>query len=104
MVKIFDSLEEVYEDIIKLMENKQVNINLEENIAKLDFNINIEKIKEFNIVLEKKELTKDELINNLVNENKKFKIKVNNLEQRTNSLEERFNAFEKKHKQKKIRK
>jgi len=80
MVKIFDSLEEVYEDIIKLMENKQVNINLEENIAKLDFNINIEKIKEFNIVLEKKELTKDELINNLVNENKKFKIKVNNLE------------------------
>jgi len=59
---------------------KIFNINLEENIAKLDFNINIEKIKEFNIVLEKKELTKDELINNLVNENKKFKIKVNNLE------------------------
>ena len=94
--KIFDSLEEVYEDIIKLMENKQVNINLEENIAKLVFNINMEKIKEFDIVLEKKELTKDELINNLINENKELKIKVNNLEKRINSLEERFNAFEKK--------
>ncbi len=65
--KIFDSLEEVYEDIIKLMENKQININLEENIAKLAFNINMEKIKEFDIVLEKKELAKDELINNLIN-------------------------------------
>ena len=94
--KIFDSLEEVYEDIIKLMENKQVNINLEENIAKLVFNINMEKIKEFDIVLEKKEQTKNELINNLINENKELKIKVNNLEQRINSLEERFNAFEKK--------
>ena len=97
--KIFDSLEEVYEDIIKLMENKQVNINLEENIAKLVFNINMEKIKEFDIVLAKKELTKDELINNLISENKELKIKVNNLEKRINSLEERFNAFEKnKHK------
>ena len=94
--KIFDSLEEVYEDIIKLMENKQININLEENIAKLAFNINMEKIKEFDIVLEKKEFAKDELINNLINENKELKIKVNNLEQRINSLEERFNAFEKK--------
>ena len=94
--KIFDSLEEVYEDIIKLMENKQVNINLEENIAKLVFNINMEKIKEFDIVLAKKELTKDELINNLISENKELKIKVNNLEKRINSLEERFNAFEKK--------
>jgi len=77
------------------MENKQININLEENIAKLAFNINMEKIKEFDIVLEKKELAKDELINNLINENKELKIKINNLEQRINSLEERFNAFEK---------
>jgi chaperonin cofactor prefoldin len=94
--KIFDSLEEVYEDIIKLMENKQVNINLEENIAKLVFNINMEKIKEFDIVLAKKELTKDELINNLISENKELKIKVNNLEKRINSLEERFKSFRKK--------
>ena len=94
--KIFDSLEEVYEDIIKLMENKQININIEENIAKLVFKINMEKIKEFDIVLTKKELTKDELIYNLINENKELKIKVNNLEKRINSLEERFNTFEKK--------
>ena len=99
--KIFDSLEEVYEDIIKLMENKQININLEESIAKLVFNINMEKIKEFDIFLEKKELTKDELINNLIKENKELKIKVNNLEKRLNSLEERFNAFEKNSKKEK---
>ena len=99
--KIFDSLEEVYEDIIKLMENKQININLEESIAKLVFNINMEKIKEFDIFLEKKELTKDELINNLIKENKELKIKVNNLEKRLNSLEERFNAFEKNSKNEK---
>ena len=101
--KIFDSLEEVYEDIIKLMENKQININLEESIAKLVFNINMEKIKEFDIFLEKKELTKDELINNLIKENKELKIKVNNLEKRLNSLEERFNAFEKNSKELKIK-
>jgi len=94
--RIFDSLEEVYNDIIKLMENKQINISLEENVAKLVFNINMEKIKEFDIFLEKRELTKDELINNLINENKELKIKVNNLEKRINSFEERFNAFEKK--------
>ena len=53
----------------------------------------MEKIKEFDIFLKKIELTKDELINNLIKENKELKDKVNNLEQRLNSLEDRFNGF-----------
>jgi len=42
------------------MEKKQININLEQNSVNLKFNINIEKIKEFDILLEQKELSKDE--------------------------------------------
>ena len=94
--KIFDSLDEVYEDIIKLMENKQIKINKEENSVNLIFIINMEKIKEFNITLEQKELSKDEIINNLVKENKELKIKVNNLEKLLNLHEERLNLLEKK--------
>lgn len=93
--KIFDSLDEVFGDIIKLMENKQININIEDNIAKLIFNINMEKIKEFSIILDKKELSKDEIINNLIKENKELKNRLNNLEKRFNSHEEKFNNFEK---------
>ena len=92
--KIFDSLDEVFEDIIKLMGKNQINIEMEENIPKLVFNINMEKIKKFEIILEKKELSKDEMINNLIKENKELKERVNNLEKRLNSLEERFNNFE----------
>ena len=75
------------------MENKQINFSIEEKIAKLIFNINMEKIKEFCIILEKKELSKDEIINNLIKENKELKNRLNNLEKRFNSLEERFNNF-----------
>ena len=32
--KIFDSLDEVFEDIIKLMENNQIKVNLDENVSK----------------------------------------------------------------------
>ena len=80
------------------MENKQINFSIEEKIAKLIFNINMEKIKEFCIILEKKELSKDEIINNLIKENKELKNRLNNLEKRFNSLEERFNNFEKNNK------
>ena len=93
--KIFDTLDEVFIDIVKLMENKQININKEENFAKLIFNINIEKIKEFEILLEKKELSKDEIINILIKENKELKNRLNILEKRFDSLEEKFNSFEK---------
>ena len=94
--KIFDSLEEVYEDMIKLMEKKQIQINMEQNCMNLVFNINMEKIKEFNISLEPKELTKDEIINNLVKKNNELQIEVNNLKKIVGSLEERFNSLEKK--------
>ena len=50
--KIFDSLEEVFEDIVKLMEKKQINVNIEKDSVNLIFNINMEKIKEFKILLE----------------------------------------------------
>ena len=33
--KLFDSLDEVYDDIVKLMDNKQINIISEENAQKL---------------------------------------------------------------------
>ena len=91
--KIFDSLEEVYEDMIKLMEKKQIQINKEKNCVNLVFTINMEKIKEFNISLEPKELSKDEIINNLVQENKELKTKVNNIEERLNSLEKKLNEL-----------
>ena len=42
----------------------------------LVFTINMEKIKEFNILLEPKELSKDEIINNIVQENKELKQKL----------------------------
>ena len=54
----------------------------------------MEKIKTFEIFLDKKELSKDEMINNLIQENKELKDRVNNLEKRLSSLEERFNNFE----------
>ena len=92
--KIFDSLDEVFEDIIKLMGNNQLNVNLEENVSKLVFNINMEKIKTFEILLDKKELSKDEMIKNLIQENKELKDRVINLEKRLSSLEERFNNLE----------
>ena len=76
------------------MENNQIKVNLDENVSKLVFNINMEKIKTFEIFLDKKELSKDEMINNLIQENKELKDRVNNLEKRLSSLEERFNNFE----------
>ena len=88
--KIFDTLDEVFIDIVKLMENKQIKISKEENFAKLIFNINIEKIKEFEILLEKKELSKDEIINILIKENKELKNRLNILEKRFDSLEKRL--------------
>ena len=93
---IFDSLDEVFSDIIKLIENKQINIIIENNIAKLIFDINMEKIKEVIINLEKKELTKDELIDNLIEENKQLKLRLNNLEKRFDSLEKKFNNLKNK--------
>ena len=56
----------------------------------LVFTINMEKTKEFNILLEPKESTTDEIINNLVQENKVLKTKVNNIEERLNSLEKKL--------------
>ena len=56
----------------------------------LVFTINMEKTKEFNILLEPKESTTDEIINNLVQENKVLKTKVNNMEERLNSLEKKL--------------
>lgn len=76
------------------MENNQIKVNLDENVSKLVFNINMEKIKTFEIFLDKKELSKDEMINNLIQENKELKDRVNNLEKRLSSLEERFNNYE----------
>ena len=93
--KIFDSLEEVFEDIVKLMEKKQINVNIEKDSVNLIFNINMEKIKEFKILLEPIKLSKDEIINNLIKENNKLNTKVGNLEKRLNLLEERFNSYEK---------
>ena len=40
------------------------------------FTTNIEKTKEFNILLEPKESTTDEIINNIVQENKELKQKL----------------------------
>ena len=94
--KIFDSLEEVYDDIIKLMEKKQINITLEQNSVSLKFYINMEKIKEFDILLEQKELSKDEIINNLIKDNKELKNKVENLEKKMNDYEKRLNLIEEK--------
>ena len=94
--KIFDSLEEVYVDIIKLMEKKQINIDLEQNSVNLKFNINMEKIKEFDLLLEQKELSKDEIIHNLIKDNKELKKKVEHLEKKMNDYEKRLNIIEEK--------
>ena len=44
-------------------------------------------------LLEPKELTKDEIINNLVQKNNELQIKVNNIEERLNSLEKILNEL-----------
>ena len=72
---------------------KKIQINKEKNCVNLVFNINMEKIKEFNTLLEPKELSKDEIINNIVQENKELKTKVNNIEERLNSLEKKLNEL-----------
>ncbi len=41
--KIFDTLEEVFEDISKIIKNKEVDVNLEDNVVHLVFQINIKK-------------------------------------------------------------
>ena len=69
---LFDSINEVFRDIIKL----SININIKENIAKLTFKTNMTKIEDFDIVLEKEELSKDEIINNLRSEIKNLKNKI----------------------------
>ena len=79
--------------MIKLMEKKQLQINKKQNCVNLLFTTNMEKIKEFNTLLEPKELSKDEIINNLVQENKELKTKVNNIEERLNSLEKKLNEL-----------
>ena len=91
--KSFSSLEEIFEELIKLMEEEKINFNLEENLVKMNFNI--EKENEFSISLERKELTKDEMIENLTKENKELKIRVNNLEEDLTSFEERLQLIEK---------
>ena len=83
----------MFEEVIKLIEKKQIQINKEKNCVNLVFNINMEKIKEFNILLEPKESTTDEIINNIVQENKELKTKVNNIEERLNSLEKKLNEL-----------
>ena len=77
------------------MEDKQINIISEANAQKLIFNINMEKIKTFEISLEKMDLSKDEIINNLVQENNELKNKVKNLEIIISDLEEKLKNFEK---------
>jgi hypothetical protein len=78
------------------MEKKQINLTLEQNSVNLKFNINMEKIKEFDILLEQKELSKDEIINNLIKDNKELKNKVENLEKKMNDYEKRLNLIEEK--------
>lgn len=89
--KIFDNLEESFEDILKLVENKQIEIQLElgQKHAKIIFNINMEKIKRFEIDIYQKELTKDEMIDNLILENKEIKEKIKDLETRLNLIEQK---------------
>ena len=70
---LFDSINEVARDIIKL----NITINIKENNAKLTFKTNMAKIKDFDIILEKEEFSKDEVINNLRNEIKELKKKLN---------------------------
>ena len=91
--KLFDSLDEVYEDLIKIIDKKQLSINSEENTEKLVFDVNMEKIKSFEIILEKKVLSKEDIIDKLVQENKELKDKVQILEIRISNLEEQFNKF-----------
>ena len=51
------------------------------------------KNKGIQYLLEPKELSKDEIINNIVQENKELKTKVNNIEERLNSLEKKLNEL-----------
>ena len=89
----FSSSEEILEQLVKLMDDEKINFNLEENMVKMTFNIENE--NEFYIYLERKELTKDEIIDNLTKENKELKIRVNNLEDDLTSFEERLYLLEK---------
>ena len=89
----FSSSEEILEQLVKLMDDEKINFNLEENTIKMTFNIENE--NEFSIYLERKELTKDEIIDNLTKENKELKIRVNNLEDDLTSFEERLYLLEK---------
>ena len=86
-------MEEILEQLFKLMEDEKINFNLEENIVKMNFNIENE--NEFSTSLERKELTKDEIIDNLTKENKELKIRINNLEEDLTSFEERLDILEK---------
>ena len=51
---LFDSINDIFRDIIKL----NITINIKENISKLAFKTNMAKIKDFDIILVKKNYQK----------------------------------------------
>ena len=76
-LSICDSIDEIYEQLI-LEIKKQNNIKIIEEDSKINIIIPIEivKIKEIKLTLEKKIISDKELINNLINDYKNFKTEI----------------------------
>ena len=109
--KMFESIDEVYDEIGKLFENKKVSLNLQEDLINLIFEIDMVKIKNFNILLKKSDSSNEDIIKMLCENLKKcqeenliLKNRINDLEKRINNdkndLEKRIKILEEKFKQK----
>jgi hypothetical protein len=95
--KMFESINEVYDEIEKLFENKKVTLNLQEDLINLIFEIDMVKIKSFNILIKKSDSSNEDIIKMLCENLKKcqeenliLKNRINDLEKRIKIIEDKF--------------
>ena len=89
--KMFESINDVYDEIGKLFENKKVSLNLQEDLITLIFEIDMVKIKNFNILLKKSDSSNEDIIKMLCENLKKCQEENLILKNRINDLEKRIN-------------
>ena len=98
--KMFESIDDVYDEIGKLFENKKVTLNLQEDLINLMFEIDMVKIKNFIIHLKKSQSSNEDIIKMLCENLKKCQEENLILNNRINDLEKRIKILEDKFEEK----
>ena len=98
--KMFESINDVYDEIGKLFENKKVTLNLQDDLINLQFEIDMMKIKNFIIHLKKSQSLNEDIIKMLCENLKKCQEENLILNNRINDLEKRIKILEDKFEEK----